>query len=104
VNLSKTSLAGTTSPALERVCKAITGVRRINEALDKEDEPVPYEELDDLPDSVKRNLPKHAREIYRAAYNSAEDQYDEESRAHRVAWSAVEQKYEKNENGEWVEK
>ncbi len=70
----------------------------------KEDGLVPYEELDDLPDSVKRNLPKHAREIYRAAYNSAEEQYDEESRAHRVAWSAVEQKYEKNEEGEWVEK
>ncbi len=65
---------------------------------------MPYEELDDLPDSVKRNLPKHAREIYRAAYNSAEEQYGEEDRAHRVAWSAVEQKYEKNENGEWVQK
>jgi cation transport regulator ChaB len=42
---------------------------------------VPYEELDDLPESVKSNLPKHAREIYRAAYNSAEEQYGEESRA-----------------------
>ena len=41
---------------------------------------MPYEELDDLPDSVKRNLPKHAREIYRAAYNSAEEQYGEEER------------------------
>ena len=70
----------------------------------KEDGPVPYEELDDLPDSVKRNLPKHAREIYRAAYNSAEGQYDEESRAHRVAWGAVEQKYEKNDKGNWVQK
>jgi cation transport regulator len=60
--------------------------------------------LDDLPYSVKRNLPKHAREIYRAAYNSAEERYDEESRAHHVAWSAVEQRYEKNEEGEWVEK
>ncbi len=64
---------------------------------------MPYEELDDLPQSVKSNLTRHAREMYRAAYNSAEEQYGEESRAHRVA-SAVEQKYEKNENGEWVEK
>ena len=70
----------------------------------KEDRAVPYEELDDLPDSVKRNLPKHAREIYLKAYNSAEEQYDEEDRRHRVAWAAVEQKYEKNEEGEWVEK
>jgi cation transport regulator len=65
---------------------------------------MPYEELTDLPDSVKDNLPKHAQEIYRAAFNSAEQQYGEESRAHRVAWNAVEQKYEKNEEGEWVEK
>jgi cation transport regulator len=38
-----------------------------------------------------------------ARFLNTEEQYGEESRAHRVAWSAVEQKYEKNENGEWVE-
>ena len=65
---------------------------------------VPYENLSDLPDSVRNNLPKHAQEIYRAAYNSAEDQYGEEERAHRVAWSAVENKYEKNDQGNWVQK
>ena len=63
---------------------------------------MPYDNLSDLPDSVRNNLPKHAQEIYRAAYNSAEDQYEEEDRRHRVAWSAVEQKDE--ESGEWVEK
>ncbi len=35
---------------------------------------MPYDNLSDLPDSVRNNLPKHAQEIYRAAYNSAEDQ------------------------------
>ena len=35
---------------------------------------MPYEKLTDLPDSVRDNLPKHAQEIYRAAYNSAEEQ------------------------------
>ncbi len=65
---------------------------------------VPYDKLTDLPDSVRRNLPKHAQEIYKEAFNSAEKQYGEESRAHRVAWSAVENKYEKNEDGNWVEK
>ena len=59
----------------------------------------------DLPDSVRDNLPKHAQEIYQAAYNSAEEQYDEEDRRHRVACSAVKEKYEKDEDsGEWVEK
>lgn len=71
---------------------------------EKRERTTPYENLTDLPDGVRGNLPEHAQEIYRAAFDSAEEQYGEESRAHRVAWSAVEQKYEKNENGEWVEK
>lgn len=64
---------------------------------------MPYEKVLDLPKGVKDNLPKQAQEIYKEAFNSAEEQYGEESRAHRVAWSAVEQKYEKNESGEWKE-
>jgi cation transport regulator len=31
---------------------------------------MPYESIDDLPDSVKDNLPKQAREIYKEAYNT----------------------------------
>jgi cation transport regulator len=65
---------------------------------------MPYEKLTDLPDRVRNNLPEHAQEIYKEAFNSAEEQYGEESRAHRVAWSAVENKYEKNDQGDWVEK
>ena len=66
---------------------------------------MPYEKLTDLPDNVRYNLPNHAQEIYQEAFNSAEEQYDEEERAHRVAWSAVKQKYKKDEkSGEWVEK
>jgi len=66
---------------------------------------VPYKKLTDLPDNVTDHLPKHAQEIYRAAYNSAEEQYDEEDRRHRVAWAAVKDKYEKDEDsGKWVEK
>jgi cation transport regulator len=65
---------------------------------------MPYDKLTDLPDRVRDNLPEHAQEIYKEAFNSAEEQYGEESRAHRVAWSAVENKYEKNDQGNWVEK
>ena len=65
---------------------------------------IPDDKLTDLPDSVRNNLPEHAREVYRAAYNSAEEQYGEEECAHRVAWSAVENEYQKNEQGNWVEK
>lgn len=66
---------------------------------------MPYDRLDDLPGSVKDNLPKHAQEIYRAAFNSAWDEYgSDEERAHRVAWGAVEKKYEKDDEGYWVER
>jgi cation transport regulator len=65
---------------------------------------MPYDTLTDLPDRVRNNLPKHPQEIYKEAFNSAEEQYGEESRAHRVAWSAVENKYEKNDKGNWVSK
>jgi cation transport regulator len=81
------------------------GTQDLRELPKKENNPVPYEKLTDLPDNVRDNLPKHAQEIYRAAYNSAEEQYDEEDRRHRVAWAAVKDKYEKDEDsGEWVEK
>jgi cation transport regulator len=75
---------------------------------------MPYKALDELPDSVKGNLPKHGQEIYQAAYNNAWDQYEDpddrrddasrEEVSHRVAWSAVKNEYKKNDDGNWVEK
>lgn len=66
---------------------------------------MPYDSIRELPDSVKDNLPKHAQEIYKAAFNNAWDQYgdadDREERAHRVAWSAVKNEYEKGDDGKW---
>lgn len=72
---------------------------------------MPYGKISELPDNVKDNVPKHAQEIYMEAYNSAWDQYDDpedrrddasrEETAHRVAWSAVKQKYEKGDDGKW---
>ncbi len=74
---------------------------------------MPYDTLDALPNSVKENLPKHAQEIYKKAFNSAwdeyaapEDRYGDASReetAHKVAWAAVKHSYEKKD-GKWVEK
>jgi cation transport regulator len=75
---------------------------------------MPYENKDDLPEDVQDALPEHAQEIYREAYNSAWEQYDDpedrrgdesrEATAHQVAWSAVKEEYEKNDNDEWVKK
>ncbi len=74
---------------------------------------MPYQQVADLPDSVKDNLPKHAQATYQAAYNSAWEQYDKpeerrgdasrEETAHRVAWAAVKEKYEKR-GDQWVTK
>jgi cation transport regulator len=75
---------------------------------------MPYDSLKDLPESVRDNLPKHAQEIYQAAFNNAWAQYKDpedrrgdasrEETAHRVAWSAVKQEYEKGDNGKWKRK
>jgi len=76
---------------------------------------MPYDSRKELPDSVKDNLPEQAQDIYRAAFNSAwqqyadpEDRRGDESReetAHQVAWSAVKRRYEKDEeSGRWKKK
>ena len=80
----------------------------------KEDRKMPYKSLEELPETVRKKLPKHAQEIYRKAYNNALGQYKDpkdrrgpeslEEVAHKVAWSAVEQEYTKNKKGEWVKK
>lgn len=67
---------------------------------------MPYKKISDLPESVQDSLPTHAQEIYRAAYNSAYEQYDDsqdrEETAHKVAWSAVKNEYHKNDAGTWI--
>ena len=76
---------------------------------------MPYSSTSDLPDNVRNVLPAHAQEIYMEAFNSAWDQYDRpeerrgdssrEETAHRVAWAAVKNTYEKDEQtGRWQEK
>lgn len=66
---------------------------------------MPYRNISELPENVRSSLPKHALEIYLAAFNNAWDQYrkpgdrrGDSSRdevARKVAWAAVKQKYEK---------
>lgn len=72
---------------------------------------MPYNSNKDLPDKVKNNLPEHAQDIYREAYNNATKQYkspqkrrgdeSQEEAAHKVAWAAVKQKYTKK-GDKWV--
>ena len=73
---------------------------------------MPYSSRSELPDSVKGVLPDHAQDIYKEAFNSAYEQYDEpeerrgdasqEETAHRVAWAAVKKAgYEKGDDDKW---
>lgn len=71
---------------------------------------MPYTRNNNLPDKVRSTLPQHAQTIYREAFNSAWDHYTDpnarrgdasrEEVAHKVAWSAVKQRYE-NRDGGW---
>ncbi|WP_201526038.1 MULTISPECIES: ChaB family protein [Psychrobacter] len=65
---------------------------------------MPYDKLSDLPSAVKDNLPKHAQEIFQAAFNSASNEHGDESRWFATAWAAVEEVYQKNDDGNWVKK
>ncbi len=75
---------------------------------------MPYDNIDDLPERVRNNLPKHAQEIFKEAFNNAWDEYkqpkdrkDDASReetSFKVAWAAVKKKYHKDKSGNWSEK
>jgi len=73
---------------------------------------MPYRTVYELPDSVQDNLPRHAQEIYKAAYNAAWEEYADPSKrrefisreevSHRMAWTAVKKEYVRNQYGRWV--
>ena len=72
---------------------------------------IPYKILDDLPESVKKVLPKHAQEIYFEAFNYAWEEYkdpqkrktpgSQEEIAHKVAWAVVKKTYVK-QGHKWI--
>lgn len=72
-----------------------------------------YNNNNDLPDDIKKDLPIHARDIFRKAFNEAWQKYEaadevsniEESKmnfANKQAWDAVNDRFYKNEYEEWV--
>lgn len=65
---------------------------------------MPYASNEDLPTPVRRVLPRHAQDIYRAAFNDAFRRYgaEHEAVAHRIAWAAVKRRYIQRAAGFWV--
>jgi cation transport regulator len=66
---------------------------------------MPYRTNFELPPSVRNNLPPHAQDIYREAFNHAWLQYKDDPRleeiTHRIAWAAVKRRYRKS-GGLWL--
>lgn len=59
--------------------------------------------LSKSPTQIK-DLPKHAKEIWIAAYNSAYEQHDgDEGKSAKIAWAAVKNKYKKTDD-KWAKK
>lgn len=65
---------------------------------------MPYATNADLPDRIRKTLPRHAQDIFRAAFNSAYERYgpENEARAFRIAWAAVKRSYFQRTAGIWV--
>jgi cation transport regulator len=67
---------------------------------------MPYSTNAELPPPVRRALPAHAQDIYRAAFNAAwfehaDDPVPDEATPHRIAWAAVKRQYRKA-GGQWL--
>ena len=72
---------------------------------------MPYKTTKELPENVTNVLPAHAQEIYKEAFNNAYNEYkkaegrrggdDRETVAHKVAWAAVKNMYEKGADDKW---
>jgi cation transport regulator len=65
---------------------------------------MPYSTNADLPATLRKRLPRHAQDIYRAAFNDAFARYgaDREAIAHRIAWAAVKRRYVQLSAGVWT--
>jgi cation transport regulator len=64
---------------------------------------MPYENNQDLPESIRNHLPEEAQSIFRKTFNSAYEKHDEVA-AFKIAWAAVKKVYEKNVDGVWGKK
>ena len=64
----------------------------------------PWDKNKDLPKSLRDKLPSGAQTIFRLAFNSAIEEYNNEQTSFKVAWTAVKRKYKRNSEGQWVKK
>jgi cation transport regulator len=65
---------------------------------------MPYATNAQLPERLQECLPRHAQDIFRAAFNAAYERYgpSHEERACRIAWGAVKRNYVQRSARIWV--
>lgn len=63
---------------------------------------MPYNNISELPESVKNVLPKPAQKLFMKVFNASFDKYGED-RAFKIAWAAVKKRFKKKGNI-WVAK
>lgn len=65
---------------------------------------MPYATNADLPAVIRQALPRHAQEIFRAAFNEAFERYGpgNEDRIRHLAWTAVRREYMHHGARIWV--
>ena len=62
-----------------------------------------YSYPDNMPDTIK-NIPEGAQKLFIAAFNATLDDGATEDEARQAGWGAVKNEYEKNADGDWVQK
>lgn len=63
---------------------------------------MPYKTNKDINIRIRKHLPQGAQTIFRKAFNSAYDKYDEPI-VFRIAWAAVKKSYKK-QGDKWVKR
>jgi len=67
-------------------------------------EGAPYQTIKDLPPGVKDHMSPNLQRTFMRVFNKALDQYKNETRAFRVAWSVIKKIAKKGKGGKWVRK
>ncbi|BAT55937.1 hypothetical protein NOS3756_49310 [Nostoc sp. NIES-3756] len=65
---------------------------------------MPYQQVNELPQEIRDQLPEHGQNIFLAAFNAAQSDGMSEEGARDVAWNSVRMEYEPGKEGQWKRK
>ncbi|HEY9801945.1 MAG TPA: ChaB family protein [Leptolyngbyaceae cyanobacterium] len=65
---------------------------------------MPYQQVSELPQEIRDQLPQHGQNIFLAAFNAAQSDGMSEEGARDVAWNSVRMEYEQGKEGQWQRK